>query len=185
MKKLILASKSPRRFQLLKENGFNFMSIPADIDEESYENRKPIEMVEILSKLKAEKISKIYPKHVILGADTTIDLNGKIISKPKDLTHAKKMLKELSGSTHLVITGFTIINNKEILIDHEITQVIFKDLTDMQIENYINSVNVLELAGSYAIQEGADVFVKEIKGDYNNVVGLPTETIRKLKKILK
>ncbi|TXG76492.1 septum formation protein Maf [Candidatus Dojkabacteria bacterium] len=180
MKKLILASKSPRRQRILKDAGFTFEIKPADLDEEAYENLPPLEMVKILSKLKAEKIAADFPEALIIGADTTIDLNGKIISKPRDLKHAKEMLKELSGSTHKVFTAYTIVKGKDSTTYYEETQVIFNDLTDEQIEEYIKSIDVLGFAGAYGIQDGADAFVKEIKGDYLNVVGLPTSALEKL-----
>jgi septum formation protein len=184
MKRLILASQSPRRQEILKEAGFMFEIMPADIDEESYEDLTPLEMVKVLSKLKAEKIADLNPNAVVIGADTTVDLNGKILSKPKDLVHARKMLEELSGSTHRVITGYTIIHNGKSQTSYETTQVTFSELTSEQIENYINTINVLEFAGSYSIQDKADAFVKEIKGDMQNVVGLPTSAINKLRKII-
>ena len=184
MQKLILASKSSRRKKILKENGFNFSVIPADINEEEYENLNPLKMVKTLSRLKAEKIAKLNSSAVVLGADTTIDLNGKIISKPISINHAIQMLKELSGTTHKVITAFTIIKSAKIYTSYEITKVTFKNLTDIQIRNYVNKVDVLGFAGSYGIQDGADIFIKKIEGDYLNVVGLPQKAIDNLKKIL-
>jgi septum formation protein len=184
MKRIVLASKSPRRQKILKENGFNFSVIPADINEEEYENLNPLKMVKTLSRLKAEKIAKLNSSAVILGADTTIDLNGKIVSKPSSINHAIQMLKELSGTTHKVITAFTIIKSGNIYTSYEITKVTFKNLTDKQIRNYVKKVDVLGFAGSYGIQDGADIFIKEIKGDYLNVVGLPTKAIKALKEIL-
>lgn len=182
MKKLILASKSPRRQKILKEAGFEFEIKPADLDEEQYENLPPLEMVLTLSKLKAEKIAQKFPEYLIIGADTTIDLNGKMISKPRNLDHARQMLQELSGSKHKVITAYTIIQNGTSETYHEVTEVFFNELTDKEIEEYIHSIDVLGFAGSYGIQDGADAFVKEIKGDYLNVVGLPTSALKLLEK---
>lgn len=183
MKKLILASKSPRRQRILKEAGFTFEIIPADLDEEQYEILPPLEMVQTLSRLKTEKIASENKDAVVIGADTTIDLNGKIISKPRDLNHAREMLRELSGSSHKVLTAYTIVNNGQNQTSYEETQVFFNDLTDEQIEEYIHSIDVLGFAGSYGIQDGADIFVKEIKGDYLNVVGLPTSALEKLEEL--
>ncbi len=141
-------------------------------------------MVKILSRLKAKKIADLNPDAIIIGADTTVNLNEKILSKPRDLDHAREMLKSLSGSTHQVITGFTIIHNSNLETYYETTRVTFNDLTLEQIENYINSVNVLEFAGSYGIQDKADTFIREVDGDLNNVVGMPTSAINRLKQIL-
>lgn len=184
MKKLILASQSPRRQEILKEAGFDFEIMPADLDEEKYENLTPHEMVKILSKLKAEKIAKSNPNAVVIGADTTINLKGKIISKPKDLNDAKRMLNELSSTTHEVITAYTTIENEIEETETESTFVTFRKLTEKQIQNYIDSIDVLGFAGAYGIQDGADIFVEKFEGDYLNIVGLPTSAINKLKKIL-
>ncbi len=185
MSKLILASKSPRRQKILKESGFDFVMEPADIKEEEYENLSPLEMVKILSKLKAEKIFVKFKNNIVIGADTTVDLDGKILSKAKDLDHAKKMLQDLSGTRHKVITGYTIISAKESITSYDISFVKFKVLTNNEIDDYINSTNVLGFAGAYGIQDGADKFVEKIDGDMLNVLGLPTKAINDLKKILK
>jgi septum formation protein len=186
MKKLILASKSPRRIKILRDAGFEFEIIPAEIDEENYEHLSPLEMVKTLSRLKAEKVAKFNPNAIIIGSDTTINLNGKVISKPNDLENAFRMLKSLSGSTHEVITAYTIIDTKhnKIETDSEIAKVFFRDLNDEEINKYINSINVLGFAGAYGIQDGADKFVKKIEGDFLNIVGLPTKAIEKLKKYI-
>ncbi len=183
MKNLILASKSPRRQRILEEAGFIFDIIPADLDEEQYENLPPLEMVKTLSRLKAEKIARENPDSIIIAADTTIDLDGRIISKPRDLNHAREMLRELSGSTHNVLTSYTIFNDDQFQTYIDETQVFFNDLTDQQIEEYIKSIDVLGFAGAYGIQDGADAFVKKIKGDYLNVVGLPTSALEKLEEL--
>jgi len=184
MLKLVLASQSPRRQKILKENGFDFTFEPAEIDEEKYETLTPLEMVQVLSKLKAEKIFEKHRDSVVIGADTTVDLDGKILSKAKDQKHAKQMLKELSGTRHKVITGYTILYANESNTSYDISFIKFKQLTDLEIENYIKSTNVLEFAGAYGIQDGADKFVEKIEGDMSNVLGLPTTAINALKKIL-
>ena len=186
MTKLILASKSPRRKQILKENGFKFKVIPANIDEEKYISLPPLTMIKTLSRLKSEKIFKQYKNSIILGADTTVVLGKEMLGKPTNLMEAKEMLKKLSGSTHTVYTGFTIINpiNNTKTTSYASTKVTFKKLSERDIYEYINNNNVLDLAGSYAIQEGAGEFVNKIEGDYLNVIGLPTKAITKLKKMV-
>ena len=120
---------------------------------------------------------------IIIGADTVVFCENEILGKPKDYDDAIRMLKLLSGNTHSVYTGFSIINNadKTIITDFEKTDVTFKKLSDIDIIEYVNSVNVKDKAGSYSIQGIASSFVSELKGDYNNVVGLP---IYKLSKYL-
>lgn len=180
--RLILASKSPRRIQILKDHGFKFEIIPADIDEESYTYLEPIEMVKTLSRLKAEKIAKNYKDAVILGSDTTISLNGENIGKPISLENAKELLKKLSNKTHLVITGFTIIDsiNNKIITSSATSKVTFKKLNQKEIDNYVSIKNILDLAGGYAIQEEGGNFVKSYEGDFLNIVGLPSIVIGKL-----
>lgn len=182
--KLILASQSPRRQKILKENGFDFTVKPADIDEEKYENLAPLEMVQVLSRLKAEKIAEKYKDDVVIGADTTVDLDGKILSKAKDLDHAKEMLRNLSGTRHKVITGYTIISPNESITTYDTSFVQFKILTEEEIEGYVKTADVLGFAGAYGIQDGADKFVEKIDGDFSNVLGLPMDAVNKLKKIL-
>lgn len=186
MYKLVLASKSPRRKQILRDNNFDFQFFSAEIDEESYENLPAEEMVKTLSKLKAEKVARNFTNSIIIAADTTVHLNNKILSKPRDLKHAKKMLMSLSGTNHEVITGFTIIEpDKKPKTYFETTKVYFKKLSNKEINEYVNNHEVLDKAGAYGIQDGADGFVEKYEGDYLNIVGLPTKAILKLKKILK
>ena len=140
-------------------------------------------MVETLSKLKAGKISKENPNAVVVGADTTVDLNDEILTKPISLDEAKSMLKKLSGSTHRVITGFTVIDGetKKEITGHEETKVTFKVLSEKEIDDYIKNNEVTDKAGAYAIQEGAGGFVIKTEGDYLNIVGLPSIVRKYLK----
>lgn len=185
MQKLILASKSPRRQRILKENGFNFRVAPADLNEEKYENLSPLRMAKTLSVLKAKKIANKYKNTVVIGVDTTVDLNGEIIGKPKTIKHAKEILKELSGKTHKVITVFTIIHNGKVQTDYEKTYVTFYKLDDKTIDEYLKRIDVMGFAGAYGIQDGAGVFIRNIRGDYLNIVGLPSKAINLLRDILK
>ena len=184
MTKLILASQSPRRRQILKDHGIKFKVIPGNIDEESYENLDPVEMVETLSLLKARKIAETNPDSIILAADTTVVLEKKMLSKPKSKDIAIKMLEKLSGMTHIVITGFCILDTKsgKLIISHEKTRVTFKKLEDKDINYYVENYEVMDKAGSYAIQEGAGSFVGKMEGDYLNVVGLPSKVFNYLAK---
>ncbi len=173
--KIILASKSPRRAEILKMIGINFKIVPSEIKEEVNKNTEQSEIAIALSKKKAKKISYKYPTHTIIGADTIIVSNGKIFGKPKDLVESKQMLKALSGNSHKVITGVTLINGSigEIKTFSATTKVFVKKIPLEKIEYYINNFHTLDKAGSYGIQEWFSVWIKKINGCYYNVMGLP------------
>ena len=177
---LILASNSPRRKQILTEAGFNFTIIPSNVNEPKNTNMPPDKYAESLAELKA---TDVFSKqgNVVLGADTIVYLDGIILGKPKDKEDALRTLKLLSGKTHIVCTGFAIISENNKIISNEKTYVTFNELSDTIINDYVNSGLCMDKAGSYGIQDGYPL-VKEIKGDYKNVVGLP---ISKIKGILK
>lgn len=182
--KLILASSSPRRNALLKVLGLDFEILVSDCDENIDFSSSVSGAVMELSKRKASSVSNLADKEtIIIGADTVVAYNDKVLGKPKDKDDAIKMLIMLNGNTHQVYTGFTIINNADgtIVSDYEISSVTFKKLTDAEIVDYVNNNNVLDKAGAYSIQGTASSFVEKLEGDYNNVVGLP---IYKLSKYL-
>lgn len=172
--KVILASKSPRRIELLKLLNLDFEVIPSNIDENIKEDN-PEEFVKKLSKLKALSIKK---KGIIIGADTIVVYDNKIFGKPKDYNDAFNMLKTLSDKWHTVITGVTIkFEDDEIITFNEKTHVKFKKLSDELIDYYINIAKPFDKAGSYGIQELGSILVEKITGDYFNVVGLPISKI--------
>jgi septum formation protein len=177
---LILASNSPRRKQILTENGFNFTVIPSSVNEPENIDKSPDKYAEFLAELKA---TDVFNKNsgVVLGADTIVYLDGLILGKPKDKEDAIKTLKLLSNKTHVVCTGYAIISENKKVISSEKTYVTFNELSNELILDYVNSGLCMDKAGSYGIQDGYPL-VKEIKGDYQNVVGLP---INKIKGILK
>lgn len=181
---LILASASPRRRKLLKNLGLTFKVIPADVDESKLDWSNPEEVVKGLAFKKASDVAaKIDYSALIIGSDTTVVINNKSLGKPEDEKDAFEMLKLLSGKTHHVITGIAIIDNtsQETVIDSVSTEVIFKDLSDEEINNYIKTGEPMDKAGAYAIQGLAGTFVIGINGCYSNIVGLP---IQKLTEIL-
>lgn len=161
----------------------DFKWMAADIDESVQKNEEPISHVQRLAKEKAQKIAKTFGRnHLVLAADTIVVLKGKIFGKPTDKNDAKKILQDLSGKEHQVITGFCLLKTslpEQVIIDHEISHVWFKKLSDEEIENYVNSPEPLDKAGAYAIQGLASRFVAKIEGSFTNIVGLPTETIAK------
>ncbi len=173
---IYLASKSPRRRKLLKQLNLKFKSLTVDLDETIHKNEKPAKAVLRLSKEKL-KLAKAKVKHgIIITADTIVVLDNKIIGKPVDNKDAYRILKVLSGRTHVVYTGYTVFNhNNNIAIsEFEKTKVTFRDLTDQEILEYIDGGSPMDKAGAYGIQDdfGA-VFIKKINGCYYNVVGLP------------
>ena len=176
--KLILASNSPRREQLLKNENFNFKILPSDYEEQSFSS-DPIITAKTFAKGKAIDVyNKINDKNVvILSADTVVFLDGQILGKPKDETEAFSMLKQLSKKTHSVTTGFCIKYDQEEILDTDTTLVTFNDLSDEKIQNYIKSGLYKGKAGAYGIQDVEFNLVKSYDGSLNNVIGLPTEKI--------
>lgn len=172
-KKLILASSSPRRRELLSMCGLVFDVIPADVDEESFNARPPEKLVRDLSFEKATVISRKNPEAAVIGADTIVVLDGEILGKPKDEAHAIQMLKRLQGKTHSVWGGFTILTDGERLTETCETKVAFMKLSDQEIKAYVKTGEPLDKAGSYGAQGIGASFVERIDGSYTNVVGLP------------
>jgi septum formation protein len=173
--KLILASKSPRRSDLLKQAGLTFAIIPSDFDERSVTMSDPESYVRTLAKSKAADISKKHPDSWVLGADTIVLIDDRILGKPGSKDEARSMLKQLSGKTHQVITGYCLCcqTKNDIIAETVKTDVRFKTLSDTEIEWYIQTGEPFDKAGAYAIQGIGTFLVKSIKGSYTNVVGLP------------
>ena len=174
--KLILASNSPRRKQILLDAGFDFTVIPSNVEEPENTTFTPDKYAEYLAELKATDVFNKYGE-VVLGADTIVYLDEIILGKPKDKKDAFNTLKLLSGKTHIVCTGYAIITKDKKIRASEKTYVTFNELTDQLITDYVNSGLCMDKAGSYGIQDGYPL-VKEIKGDYQNVVGLPINEIK-------
>jgi septum formation protein len=177
---LILASESPRRRELLGQVGIPFRVFPGNIDETSMAGA-PSHIASTLAEKKAFSISADFSGQWILGADTIVVLDNHILGKPVDRADARSMLKILSGKSHEVITGFSIVNTsgEVVCTDHESTIVSIKSLSDTEIDAYIATGEPFGKAGSYAIQGIGAFMVQGIKGDYSNVVGLPLYTIIK------
>lgn len=175
----ILASKSPRRKELMKLISSDFLVVTEDIDEESSYKLSPIDAVKDISKRKNEAVNKLYPNDLVISADTIVVLDNEIIGKPIDETNAIKILEKLSGRTHQVYTGYTIH-----YLDKEITNVvrsdvIFNKLSHVLIEEYVNSKSPLDKAGAYGVQDNKNFpIIKQVKGSINNVIGFPVEEIK-------
>ncbi|HBN38892.1 MAG TPA: septum formation protein Maf [Ruminococcaceae bacterium] len=177
MRPIILASKSPRRKELLSLITENFVIKSAEVDENLPKGIQPDKAVEHLSKIKAEPFKS--EEDVIIGADTVVSIDGVILGKPKDRSDAFKMLKMLSGKYHSVFTGVTIIKPDSTKTFSVETRVKFFDLTDREINDYLDTGEPFDKAGAYGIQGKGSLLVEKIDGDYFNVVGLPVSTLNK------
>ena len=177
MKKFVLASKSPRRKELLENIGIKFMVVEGDVDESVVpKSLEPKLYVQELAVLKANSVAKKAGKNtLVIGSDTVVIHNDEVLGKPADLNEAKSMLKSLSGNTHYVYTGVAVLDTDDtkIVSDYEKTAVTFRELSDSEIDYYVSNYRTLDKAGAYGIQEFAGVFVSGIEGDYFNIVGLP------------
>lgn len=173
MDRLILASASPRRAEILQFARIPFEVIPANVAEDTDRTADPIDVVNILSRKKANAVAAHYPDRVVLAADTVVVLGKKILEKPTDERDAYDMLSSLSGNTHKVLTSFTLGRGSDMITECVATSVNFRTLSKEEILSYIASKDPFDKAGAYGIQGGACVFVRSIDGDYFNVVGLP------------
>lgn len=177
---IVLASASPRRSELLKQIGMTFTVRASNVEEIVDETLAPEAVAEQLAQLKAYDIAKQCPADTVIGADTIVVLDRLILGKPKDELDAKAMLRSLSGTKHQVITGLAVINlamGKSICVS-EVTNVYFKHLSDLEIDEYVATGEPMDKAGAYGIQGRAAVFVPRIEGCYFNVVGLPIVRLR-------
>lgn len=178
--KLILASGSPRRSEILNSVGWEFEKHVADIDESELSGELPATYVERLAREKAEAVAVNSPGRFVLGADTTVVIDDLIIAKPVDLDDARRMLRLLSGRWHEVLTGVAIVDNGTTRSAVESTKVKFAELSDGAIEFLVLEGSPLDKAGAYAVQAQAALFIEGIEGDYWNVVGLPINLVYKL-----
>lgn len=183
-KPLVLASGSPRRKELLEQVGLSFTVDVADVDENLEEDR-PVSLVEQLSRKKALAVLARHPEAIVLGADTVVAYEDEILGKPEDEADALNMLSMLAGRVHHVYTGVTLcyMEDGQQVLDtfHVCTKVSMYDTPRDLLEDYIRTGEPMDKAGSYGIQGKGAVLVKEIEGDYNNVVGLPvSEVFRRL-----
>ncbi len=172
---LILASQSPRRRYLLKEAGLSFSVVPSSFDESSVAITSPENYVKILAESKAKEIAELYPESWVIGADTIVVIDNMILGKPESRDNARDMLRQLSGQTHQVFTGYAIIcKAKDKKISEAVkSNVLFKNLSDQEIEWYIRTEEPFDKAGAYAIQGLGTSLVRSVSGSYTNVVGLP------------
>ena len=180
--RLILASASPRRRELLGGLGHPFDVIVADVVEHEYPATDPRVMVAHNAALKADWVAERHPDAVVLGADTTVFLDGEAINKPRDLAQARLILRRLSGREHTVFTGLAVRRvSTGLKIDEGVaSQVRFKPFGDEVIEDYIRLVNTLDKAGAYSIQEQTDMIIAGFQGSFSNIMGLPMEATKQI-----
>jgi septum formation protein len=187
-RKLILASGSPRRVEILRGVGWEFEVIPADIDETRAPGEDAVSYVKRLAHTKAETVAKKTSQCLVLGADTVVVIGQEILGQPRDDDEARRMLKLLSGQWHEVLTGVALVpagqsSNAEgsgVVVDHETTRVLFAQLSDAEIDWYVSTGEPRGKAGAYAIQGRAALFIEEVRGDYFNIVGLPVRLVYQL-----
>ena len=185
-KKVILASKSPRRQELLRLMDIDFRIVLKDVDESYPAGLSPEEVAVYIATKKAEAFDEDIADEVILTADTIVVIDDKILGKPETPEHAVEMLKTLSGRVHRVITGVCILHKGKYNKFFDVSEVFFRKLTDEEITSYVEKYSPLDKAGSYGIQERIGLIgIERINGSYTNVVGLPTEKVYQQLKNLK
>jgi len=179
MSSIILASKSPRRQELLHHITDNFEVIVSEAEETLPQGIKPEEAPVYLSRVKAQAVAEEHPGRVVVGADTVVILDGEVLGKPRDKDDALRMLRALSGKIHTVVTGCTILSGRQTASFADTTSVEFYPLTDREIEEYIATGEPFDKAGAYGIQGKGSVLVKRIEGDFFNVMGLPVGRLKR------
>ena len=184
--KFILASASPRRIELLTLMGLQFDIIPGDVDETFLQNETPREHVLRLSEEKAQRVSILHPDAWVMGADSIVAINGEVLGKPRTAEEAKEMLGKLSGQTHTVYTGFTLMKKSaDIVISEAVdSSVRFRRIPEDEMSWYVALEEPYDKAGGYAVQGMGAFFIREICGSYTNVMGLPLcEVVDVLKRV--
>ena len=180
--KLILASASPRRAEILRTTGWPFETLAVDIDESRQAGEDATTYVERVALDKAEAVAARSPGSTIIGADTVVVIAGEVLGKPRDEEDARRMLRQLSGQWHQVLTGVALLNGTpaEARVAHETTDVKFAVMSEDEINWYASTGEPMDKAGAYAIQGLGARFIEGIKGDYFNVVGLPVRLLYQL-----
>jgi septum formation protein len=173
--RIILASASPRRIELLRALGLDFAVAPSAVEEAQHPEGPPRELVEHNALAKATDVASRYSTGLVIGADTIVWLDGRIFGKPCDIDDARRMLRALAGQTHQVYSGIAIIRieDNSRLTAHAVTDVTFRPLAEEQIAKYLQMIHPMDKAGAYAIQGAGGIIIEKICGCYYNVVGLP------------
>lgn len=178
--KIVLASGSPRRAEIMQSVGWQFTKSVPDIDESELPGEAPDIYVQRLAKTKAEAVAERFPGEIVLGADTTVVIDEQIIGKPVDMADARRMISMLSGRWHGVLTGVAVVMDGETRVGLQQTRVKFAELSESEINFLAERGDPLDKAGAYAVQAQAALFIEGIEGDYWNVVGLPISLVYRL-----
>ncbi|MGQ9629563.1 MAG: Maf family protein [bacterium] len=183
--RIVLASRSPRRRGLLKELGLDFVVVPSDVSEDHPRGSSPREVAKHLADLKASDVARSIRDGLVIGADTIVVLDGRILGKPVDDEDALNMLKSLRGTTHRVITGIAVLEVaggyvRRKVVDAVETDVTMRDVSDEELRAYVATGESVDKAGGYAVQERGDRFISCLRGSYTNVVGLPMERLEEI-----
>ncbi|HIT59126.1 MAG TPA: septum formation protein Maf [Candidatus Faeciplasma pullistercoris] len=177
--KYLLASQSPRRAELMKYITDEFEILPSDCDETVPDGIEPEEIPELLAARKALSVSRLKKNRLVIGCDTVVIIDGVILGKPHTPDRAISMLKTLSGRTHTVVSGVCICYKGKTMSFSQKTLVSFYELFEEEIRDYVQSCKPLDKAGAYGIQDKGGLFVREISGDYYNIVGLPVARLKR------
>jgi septum formation protein len=181
--RVVLASKSPRRAEILTAVGWEFVAIAADIDETRAPFEDALNYVTRLAETKAETVARKTSAGLVLGADTVVVVDKEVLGQPRDDDDARRMLRLLNGKWHEVLTGVALMRAgqpRQVLVDSETTRVHFAELSSDEIDWYVSTGEPKGKAGAYAIQGRGALFIEEIQGDYFNVVGLPLRLVYEL-----
>lgn len=180
MKKIVLASSSPRRSELLQKLGVPFVVDASDFDESSVCVGNPVQYVKTTALGKAKKVAERHPHSLVIGADTIVVCDSDIFGKPRDAKHARDILGRLQGRAHSVLTGLALYDadTHRFSLDAEETRLHFQPLSQPEIAAFVKSGEGLGAAGGYDIRGMASLFLEKIEGEYANVLGLPLETLR-------
>lgn len=178
--RLILASASPRRSELLQRMGLRFDIQPADVEEHNQPSNGPAAMVGANAALKARAVSRAFPQALVLGSDTTVALGDEVLNKPADAAEARAMLRRLSGRAHVVYTAVALLWEQGTFEETfvEASEVHFKDFGDAVIDRYFEEVDPLDKAGAYGIQQAGELIIGRVEGSVENVMGLPVQALQ-------
>ncbi len=176
--KLILASQSPRRLELLRQITDQFEVVPSSVEEKLDPGLRPEENAKLLARAKAESVAKNYPDSWVIGADTLVALHQEILEKPVDVPDALRMLSRLSGKEHRVMTGICVVSPGKTLDKSVTSKVRFKSLTAEEISNYVLTGEPMDKAGAYAIQGKGSFMVRDFSGSKSNIIGLPIDELK-------
>ena len=178
--KLVLASGSPRRAEILRSVGWDFAKDVPDVDESQLNGEPPEDYVVRLAALKARAVAASHPSEIVLGADTTVVIDGQVVGKPVDIEDARRMIDMLKGNSHDVLTGVAVVRDGSMSTGLQRTRVDFSRMSETEVNFLVEKGDPLDKAGAYAVQAQAALFIEGIEGDYWNVVGLPISLVYRM-----